>query len=296
MKEFRYERPCSLEQLKGILKANPGADMNFLAGGTDLLVDIRNEKKKPDLLIDLKGLPGVKGIDSSRDKLKIGALTTIHTLELDNVVHSKATALAEGASNLGSWQVRNRGTIGGNLGNGAPTADTASPLLALDATVLIFGPRGERRIPVESLWVRAGKISLEKDEFITKVEIPVKEGYSSAFIKIGPRNAMDIAIASVAVSLKLCGEDIEDIRIALGGAGPVPLRPLSAESYLKGKKATDENIIKAGELAASDSNPRSSSRASREYRLSIIPVITKRAILKAIERQNSIGTNNGGVV
>lgn len=199
-KEFRYERPQSLEQLKQIQAAEKDTEISYLAGGTDLLVALRKRKENPQMVIDLKGLSGLSGIVSAEDgKLWIGALTPIHDLETEEVIKKEAEVLYEAAQNLGSWQVRNRGTIGGNLGNGAPTADTAAPLLALGAEILVWGPDAERRIPVDSFWLSAGKTCLSKHEIITGIEIPRNDMYSSAYSKLGPRKAMDIAIASAAV-------------------------------------------------------------------------------------------------
>lgn len=288
LKPFIYEKPESLEQLSRLLTDNQGIKPVYLAGGTDLLVAIRKGKDTPQWVIDLKGLPGLCGIRRLEgDKLWIGALTPIHGLETDPIVKEKAAALYEGAQNLGSWQVRNRGTIGGNLGNGAPTADTAAPLLAMDAEVLIWGPREERRISIGSFWLGAGKTCLNTGEIITAVEIPIKTEYTSAYLKLGPRKAMDIAIASAAVVLTLSQGIISDIRIALGGAGSTPIRACSAESFLTGQQASEEKIKQAGLLAVEDCNPRTSSRATREYRMSVFPVLVERSIKIALMRQDA---------
>jgi xanthine dehydrogenase FAD-binding subunit len=236
--------------------------------------------------VDLKGLPGLSGIDVKEGKVCIGSLTTIHSLETSEVIRSRATALFEAAKGLGSWQVRNRGTVGGNLANGAPTADTATPLLAMDAEILTWNSGERRRISASSFWLGAGKTALDPGEMITGVEIPIKQGISSAYTKLGPRRAMDIAIAGAAVVLKLDRGIVSEARIALGGAGPTPIRALSAENYLTGQPASPENISRVGQMAADDSNPRTSSRASREYRLAVIPVLVERTIRAALGRQH----------
>lgn len=294
-KPFDYERPSSLEQLKDIIIKGPDTDPCYLAGGTDLLVAIGTGKSSPTQLIDLKGLPGMGGIKSLQGgRLWIGALTTIHNLASDGIVQKRATALYEGAHNLGSWQVRNRGTIGGNLANGAPTADTATPLLALDAEILTWSPWEERRIPARAFWLGAGKTDLKKGELIRGVEIPHKDNYSSAFSKLGPREAMDIAIASATVVLKCDQGIIQGVSIALGGAGPTPIRAHSAEEFLTGRPASTENFREAGILAAKDSNPRTSKRATREYRLSVIPVLVERSMQSALQRQEDLQQEKGG--
>ncbi len=286
LKPFLYERPASLEQLSLLLTDHAGRVPRYLAGGTDLLVAMRTGKDNPELVVDLKGLPHLRGINSYQEgKLRIGALTTIHSLEIDETIRNQATALFEAAQGLGSWQVRNRGTLGGNLASGSPTADTAAPLLALQAEILTWSPSGTRSITAASFWLGAGKTVLHPGEIITGVELPLQRGSSSAYTKLGIRRAMDIAIASAAVVLKRDRGIIQEVRIALGGAGPTPVRARSAEAYLTGRSALAEHIIQAGKQAANDSNPRTSSRASREYRLSVIPVLVERSIRSALQRQ-----------
>jgi len=295
LKPFHYERPASLEELSSLLADHAGMPPFYLAGGTDLFVAMRAGKHNPELVVDLKSLPGLCGINSRKEgRLWIGALTSIHTLETNETIRGHATVLFEGARSLGSWQVRNRGTIGGNLANGSPTADTAVPLLALDAEILTWSLSGTRSIPALSFWLRAGKTMLGTGEIITGVEIPLKQGSSSAYTKLGPRKAMDMAIASAAVVLTLDGGIIQEVQIALGGAGPTPVRASSAEAYLTGRPALAENLIQAGKLAANESKPRTSSRASREYRLSVIPVLVERAIRAALQRQEAVSRMSGG--
>jgi len=285
LRPFLYERPASLEQLSSLLSDHAGRVPRYLAGGTDLLVAMRTGREHPELLVDLKGLPELRGIHPCKEgKLWIGALTTLHSLEINETIRSQATVLFEAARGLGSWQVRNRGTIGGNLANGSPTGDTAAPLLALDGEILTWSPSGRRRIPAASFWLGAGKTILQPGEIITGVEIPLKQGSASAYAKLGKRRAMDIAIVSVAVVLRSSRRIIQEVRIALGGAGPTPVRARSAEACLTGQPPLSEHIIQAGREAANDSNPRTSIRASREYRLSVIPVLVERSIRSALER------------
>jgi len=285
LRPFLYERPDSLERLSRLLRDHAGTVPRYLAGGTDLLVAMHTGRESPELVVDLKGLPDLHGIRScGEEKLWIGALTTIHGLETDETIRSRATVLFEAAQSLGSWQVRNRGTLGGNLANGSPTADTAVSLLALDAEILTWSLSGTRRIPADSFWLGARKTILHPEEIITGVEIPLHQESSSAYTKLGIRRSMDIAIASAAVVLKGDRGVIQKVRVALGGAGPTPVRARSAEAYLTGRSSLAGHIIQAGKEAAKDSHPRTSSRASREYRLSVIPVLVERSIRSAFER------------
>jgi CO/xanthine dehydrogenase FAD-binding subunit len=282
---FGYARPETLEELTELLSRD--AAPTYLSGGTDLLLAMRAGKVAPSLVIDLKGLPGLCGIRRESWGLWIGALTPVQSLRTNPLVGERATALRESAQYFASWQVRNRATLGGNLGNGAPTADSASPLVALGAEIVTWSPFQARRIAAADFWLGAGKTILEADEIITAVEIPLQPDSSSAYIKLGPREAMDIAIAGAAVWLR-CREGIfQEVRIALGGAGATPVRARAAESFLRGRAANCESLAKAGELALEDSNPRTSKRATREYRLAVIPVLVERALRLALERQRN---------
>ena len=285
LKPFLYERPSSLEELSSLLARHSEIVPRYLAGGTDLLVAMRTGKDAPELVVDLKGLPELSGINTSEPgKLWIGALATIHSLEINETIQTRLPLLFEAARSLGSWQVRNRGTIGGNLANGAPTADMAIPLLALDAELCTWSPAGKRSIPIASFWLGARKTALSPEEIITGIEISLEQGSASIYLKLGPRQAMDIAVASAAVILKLDRDVMKEARIALGGAGPTPLRARAAEAYLQGRPPIAEHIIEAGRLAAKESNPRTSARASREYRLAVIPVLVERAIRSCLKR------------
>jgi carbon-monoxide dehydrogenase medium subunit len=259
-----------------------------LAGGTDLWVDLRSGKKQANLVIDLKQLPELSGVREREDETGLGALLPIHSLESLPALGREGQALREAASALGSYQVRNRATLGGNLGNGAPTADMAAALIALDAVLELWRPDGSgRRVAVTDFWRGAGKTCLGPQEVICRVWLPRRVGWSSAFLKQGPRRAMDIAIVNAAVSLKTVKGVIADARVALGGAGATPLRPVGAEAALVGQKPSMAIFRRAGELAAEVSDPRGSGRASREYRLSLIPVLTERALTLAAERLTS---------
>ncbi len=303
--EYDYYRPANLAELAGILKKSPGQKPFWLAGGSDLWVDLRKGKKTANLVIDLKRLPGLTEIReipaaaaaeewgpaglklNGKAVLSIGALTTIHRLETDPLILQQAPALAKAASCLGSLQVRNRATLGGNLANGAPTADTAAPMLALDALLHIWGPAGERIVPADQFWTGPAKSCLKDEEILLEILLPCRGG-SSAYLKQGPRQAMDIGILSAAVYLRVEKGVTAEASIALGGAASVPLScPLAAES-LHGRPAEAEAFIRAGQLAAAAANPRNSRRASRAYRLELIPVLVERALLQARKGQEEI--------
>ena len=281
---FRYEHPDSMSQLADLL-ASCSVRPAFLSGGTDLIPAMRSGKESPSLVIDLKGLSGLSGIRATDSGLWIGALTPVQSLRTDALVQQRATALRDCAQYFASWQVRNRATIGGNLGNGAPTADTAAPLVALGAEIVAWRPQGSRTISSDDFWVGAGQTALQQDEIITAVELSLEPGTSSAYLKLGPREAMDIAIAGAGVVLRTEQGRVREVRIALGGAGSTPVRAHQAEAFLLDRKLDAAAMAEAGCLAARASNPRTSRRASREYRLAVIPVLVERALRLALERQ-----------
>ena len=282
--KFLYERPDSMRQLAELMAACP-ARFAFLSGGTDLIPAMRSGKERPSMVVDLKGLPGLAGIETTATGLRIGALTAVQALRMDELIEQRATALRDCAQHFAAWQVRNRATIGGNLGNGAPTADTAAPLVALNAEIVTWRPQGSRTISADEFWQGAGQTVLGDDEIITAIEISPAPGTSSAYLKLGPREAMDIAIAGAGVALRTEQGVVREVRIALGGAGATPVRALQAEASLLGRKLDDAAMAEAGLLAANNCNPRSSRRASREYRLAVIPVLVERALRLAFERQ-----------
>jgi len=281
---FRYECPDSLSRLEEVLLSS-SARPTFLSGGTDLIPAMRAGKVDPSLVIDLKRVPDLTGVRETTSGLWIGALTPVQTLRTNDHVRQRATALRDCAQYFASWQVRNRATVGGNLGNGAPTADTAAPLVALGAEILTWRPLGGGRFSADDFWVTAGETVLHEDEIITGVAVPLETNTSSAYIKLGPREAMDIAIAGAAVMLRIEQGVLKGVRIGLGGAGSTPVRARTAEAFLLGRPLSDARFPEAGVLAADDCAPRTSRRASREYRLAVIPVLVERALRLALERQ-----------
>ena len=278
--QFRLIQPKSLKELSAAMAETMGIRRYFLAGGTDLWVDLTKGKKTADAVIDLKGIEAFHGWTLEGDMIRMGALTTIHEIEQDETLKALCPALPEACKNLGSLQVRNRATIGGNVGNAAPTADTAPTLVALNAEAVIWSAAGETVIPITQFWKGAGKNVLQEDQVLAAIRIPVRNG-NSWFLKVGPRQAMDIAILSAAVRIKLEDGKIADCGIGLGGAASVPLRCEAAQAHLMGKVPSRALFAEAGTIAAENSNPRDSSRASRAYRLELIPVLVERALMHA---------------
>jgi len=285
MIEYDYKKPESLEEVFSLLKEY-GTRAALIAGGTDVMVKIRNTKRAPEVLISLRGLKDLKYIKKNGN-YRIGALTTHRMLERSPLVRTELSALHDGASRIGSVQIRNVATIGGNICNAAPSADTAGPLLVLDAQVVLEGPEGRRSVPLSEFFTGTYKTGRKQDEVLVEFEIPGKmEHFGSAYWKHSRRKAMNLPLLGIAVSLKLDGDTVSDARIALTVAAPTPIRAYTAEEFLKGKPLTDEVLKEAGKISASPEccSVRDSLRGLAWHRKEIIEVYVGRMAKLAAEK------------
>jgi carbon-monoxide dehydrogenase medium subunit len=287
--KFEYYAPTSLPEALGLLAKYDGKAKVF-AGGTDLLVSMKKREILPEHLISLKGIVELKGIhDDQKEGMKIGALTTLGEIEHSTVVRDKFSVLWDAVYVMASPQIRSLGTIGGNLCSAAPSADTAPPLMVLDASVEIIDSNGERKVSVENFFKGPGESVLKPDEILTRIEIPYPlEKSSGAYLKLMRRAAMDLAQVGVAVCLSFDpGKRIcRQARIALGAVGSTPIRVPKAEELLLNKEVNETVGKEAGKMASQEARPRSSFRASKEYRKEMIEVLTKRAVMAAYRRVN----------
>lgn len=278
----RYLRPGSLQEAIALLQEYPGS--RPIAGGTDLLVALKEKGVHCDTLVDLKGIPGLGHLRESEDgSVEMGALVTIAELLKSPVIRQRLPLLASAASLLGSYQVRQRATLGGNLCNASPAAETACPLLAMDARVRLVGPRGERVLRLADFFRAPGQTALERAEVLVGVECPGvadREGarYGGMYLKLGPRQAMDIAVVNVAVWLGVAGGRCVDARIALGAVGPVPFRARDAEEALVGRPLDAETIERAAVAAQQAARPIDDIRASAWYRREMVRNLVTRAL------------------
>src|SRR3989304_3579714 len=238
-----------------------GADAQVFAGGTDLFVKMKHRRMIPRRLINIKRIPDLNRIHhDERDGLRIGALTTIQAIHASSVIGKKFPALKQAAGVLGTTQIRNVGTIGGNLGNASPSAEFAPPLLTLGASVRCVGRGGGRMISLEEFFVSPGKTTLRQDELLTEVHVPnPPAGAQGIYLKHSLRK-MDVAIASAAVLIVLEGDVCLDIRIALGAVGPTPFRAKKAEETIRGERLGGEPVErgvleKGARVAADESFP-----------------------------------------
>ena len=258
-----------------------------LAGATDLIPAMRTGEIAPRVLVNLKKIPALSGLTRRRGALRIGALTPVAGLLRDGLVAEGAPLLAEVARDFASPQIRSLATIGGNLCNGAPSADLALPLLVLDARVEIAGPEGAREMPIDEFFRGVNKTALRRGEILTAIVIPnrpVRSG--AAHTKLGVRRAMDLTFVGAAASLQLAADKkkCRRVRIALGAVAPIPMRARKAEAVLEGKALANDLIAEAAAAAAAESRPVTDLRASKEYRREMTEVLVRRVLREALRR------------
>ncbi|RLA91253.1 MAG: xanthine dehydrogenase family protein subunit M [Deltaproteobacteria bacterium] len=254
------------------------------------MVLLKRKRIFPDVLISLRSVPNMAYIKDEKDKIRIGSMTTHRELETSTVIKEKLTALYDAVINLGSVQIRNVATIGGNIANAAPSADTACPLLVLDASCLLISSKGEREVELKDFFIAPGETVMKQDEILKEFIIPKPSKLSgSAYWKLSRRKAMDLPILGVAISLAM-NEDksIKKARIGLGVAAPTPIRAFKAEEFLTGKFLTDEVLAEAGNIASKEASPRDSIRGEAWYRREMIRVLTKRVATISFKRANIV--------
>lgn len=281
---FEYLAPTSLEEAIS-MASQLGPNCKVMAGGTDLIVLMKEKAIKPEYIVDLKGIKGLDVLEYMPGKgLKVGALTTLRTIEKSEVVKEHYPAVADSAHYVASTQVRSKGTMAGNICNASPSCDTGPILIVLEATIHTEGPAGSSKIDAEKLFKGPKETILEQGEIVTEITIPeMKRGQGAAYVKHAYRKAMDLAIVGVAVSIIVENGKCKDAKIALGAVSTTPVRALKAEEMLIGKELTDDVIEATANAAMENCCPISDVRASAEYRQDMVRVFTKRAINKAME-------------
>jgi CO/xanthine dehydrogenase FAD-binding subunit len=287
MHSFDYQKVYSLQEALEAASCSKGASV-FMAGGTDLLVHIKEGKIRPQCVIDVKGIHEMEGLVISGDEFSIGALTCIRTLERTPSALERVPLLAQAAAKLGSVQVRHRATIGGNVCNASPSAEMAPALLALDAKAVICGMTGTRAIELSDFFLGPGSTVLGDGEVLTHLKIPLNRNrQGSVYYKLSTRKAMDLAFVGVAVLLGLEGDgQISKARIALGAVAPTPIRVPSAEKLLEGKVISLELARESAELAAQSCKPISDLRASAGYRREMVRELCLQGLLAAYGQAN----------
>ena len=283
MKRFDYLAPHSLAEALDMLSDRPEAIP--LAGGTDLLVQVKEGSRSVETLLSLKRVPELRQYVHD-GALSLGATVTVGRIAADPQIQQAYAALAAGAGLIGSLQIRNVATVGGNLCNASPSADTAPPLLVLGAQAVLAGPQGERTIPLEELFEGPGRTALQAGELLKTIIVPRPAQRSGSFyLRHTPRARMDLAVVGVAAAVTVeANGSIVDARLALGAVAPVPLRARQAEALLAGQVLTDELWREVGATAAREAEPIDDQRASAEYRRHLVDLLTRRALRGALAR------------
>ncbi len=283
MENFEYFEPRTLKEAVGLLiKYKGGA--RLLAGGTDLMNEMKGSYVKPKYLINLKKIKGLDKISySKKEGLNIGSLVTWTNILSSKPIHQYYPILWEAASLIGCTQIRNMGTIGGNICHGSPSADSAPALIVYGTQCVIAGPGKDRVIPIEEIFAGVQKISLKKGEILKGFRLPTPDTRSKGcYLTFSLRRAMDLPIVGVGVLIRASDGIFQDVKIALGAVAPTPIRAKKTERFLSGKTIDEETIRKAAKEAMMESKPITDVRASRDYRLGLVEELTYRAIKQSV--------------
>ena len=278
MKDMKYHAPVTLEEALGLL-AEYGDRATVLSGGTDLTPKINYYRFSPEILIYVGGI-GLSYIKEEGGTILIGAATSTADLAASALLKEKAAALYQAAGLSGSEAIRTSATIGGNLANASPAADLATPLLAMDADLVLASASGERTLPVGDFFQGPGETVLKSDELIKEIRVPVPKG-KTLFAKLGRRKAQTLSVMNVALQLTMDGEKVDSARIALGAMASKPIRCASAEAVLAGKKPDASLIAECSDKAISETSPIDDQRASAWYRRQAGRAVVSRALAQA---------------
>ena len=282
MQRFEYCEPATLSDAVALLGRH-GSAASLFAGGTDLLVQMKEHVRRPGHLINIKKIPGIDDLAyDDIDGLRIGALTTTRAVETSPLVREKYAGLCQAVTHFASIQVRNRATVVGNVCRASPSADTLPPLIADGARLRLQGPGGPRCVAVEDFCTGPGRTVLAADEIVTHLFVPPPPPRTGkVYLKHGRRVEMELATVGVAVALTLEGESCREIRIVLAAVAPTPLRAPRAEALLRGQAVTAERIGAAAQCAMEEARPIGDVRGSADYRRQMVGVLTRRAIEQA---------------
>ena len=290
MAPSKYFSPNTVEEAISLL-SRYGDKARVVSGGTDFLVQMKRKEPLPDYVISLGNLRELHYIrfDESQG-LSIGALTPVGEIACSSLIQSRFSVLAQAAGMLGTPAIRNQATLGGNLCNAAPSADTAPSLLVLGAKARIAGEGGEKTVLMEDFFVGPGQTILERGQILMDVEIPVLQPRSrGAYLKQKRREGADIAVASVAALVVQEGEILKEVRIALGAVAATPVRARKAEEILRGRKLDPQLLERAGRAASDESTPIDDIRSSSDYRRKLVTTLTKRVVTQAVlEEQGEV--------
>ena len=285
--KFELLQPRSLQEALE-MKKNYGDKARVLAGGTDLLVLLKDQKLTAEAVMSLAGVRDLNFIRYEDGRgATLGALATHSGVAASPIIQQKFPDLAEACSQVGAVQIQNLGTVGGNLCNASPAADVAPPFLLMDAVLILASARGERRVSIHDFFQGPRRTVLQADEILKEIFVPEVPGRRGAtYLKLGRRKAMEIAIVGIGVAIHLNGSDqvVSECRIAMGSVAPTPMRARRGEEILRNQEVRDGLIEEVAVVAAEEASPISDVRASREYRLDMIRVLCRRAARVALAR------------
>ncbi|MDX1122746.1 xanthine dehydrogenase family protein subunit M [Sinorhizobium medicae] len=279
MKPFEYYEPATLAEASELLR-RLGKDASIIAGGTDLLVELKEDLRSAHHIVNIKKIPGLTDFAyDPANGLRFGALVTVREIETSPAVNGNYPNLAKAVSLLGSIQVRNRATVVGNICRASPSADTIPPLIADGASLSIYSGGTERSIPLDEFFTGPGRTVLVPGDIVTGISMPAPRPTSGrAYIKHGRRKAMELATVGVAVSMEHVAGQCSDIRIALGAVAPTVIRARRTEDLLRGRMIDAALLAEAAESAMQEATPIGNVRASAAYRRDMVGVLTRRAI------------------
>jgi CO/xanthine dehydrogenase FAD-binding subunit len=280
--KFEYVAPRTLSELFETLDGH-GKELAVIAGGTDLTVALKERTYSPEIVVDLRNLGDeLGGIRVAERVLRIGALATFYQMESSPLVGRYASALRQAAANVGTLQIRTIATLGGNLATASPAADSAPPLIALDAKVNLLSKSGRRTLPVQDFFIGVKKNALLPGEVIESVEMAADDGVSSAWTRGAVRNENVLSTVSAAVATTVGDAGFGTSRVALGAVAPTPILAKGASRAMTGSEATEGQADRVAKLAVEDSRPISDVRASAQYRRHLVRVLTRRLILQLL--------------
>jgi carbon-monoxide dehydrogenase medium subunit len=284
MRPFEYAAPTSTKEAVALL-AEHGDRAKVLAGGTDLIVDLKHKPGNVQLLVDVTAIPELRGIEETDEGLRIGSMARYGEIMTNPLCLELTPEIVAASHTVGAVQTRNLGTIGGNLVTCVPSADSAPALLVLDAEVTVAGTDGNRRMPLQDFFIGPRKTCLKPHELLVDIRIPKANlGKPSLFLKFGLRKGQALALVNVAAALWLDDKkQIAEPRIAVGAVAPTPIRAQKAEAHLVGKKPTDELLQEAAEIAVTECKPIDDFRASANYRRQLVRTGTYRCLKHSVE-------------
>ena len=284
MNEFEYVRPSNLHEILQAL-GNHGGNVKVIAGGTDLVLLLQQNMVTPTHVVDISSISELQYIREENGFLRVGAATNMRDIETSETVRTRIPMLSEAAQLVGEIGVRNLATIGGNLVNASPAADSAPPLLVLDASLRVRNSKSERIVKLTDFFLHVKKTVLQPNELVTEITVPIPPKNSGAvFFRLAKRGGNVISVVSAAALVTLNGKTCTVARIAMGSVAPTPVRLRNAEKVLEGSEPTEERITAATQKALEEIKPISDLRASAEYRMETSRVYVRKAIKEALRR------------